>query len=523
MVLSDANKELDTVASTAVTQRSDLDVTEWEPKRLSDARASEGIVVRLDEANILKSGAPAPLSLIQGSEVKVFDNEYPEAHSGASDNSNLILLDSLTEKGDPVRKCNVLQIESEDKEAQLNRYLFHPQNTGQEDLSIFPVRTHLPGESSFSLETGEPARAPSRRPLSPASRAETAYTRKQGACDECRILKRKCLHRLQERASPADGVEIIQGDMSIANARKRVAFDYPIRRRRPKIDNSATSEHAVSQNARSTTPCRKTSSIQNGTRRTCRLPRPSISRTRDNQGRTSTLAATPSFEGSGPERSLLSTPVGPNFSWEEMPEYQIVMTGELSRNPLVVPSNESNGTPETDQSAASQALGTQTLTNPYQTGPSSSVLASSSEQHAVSSWDMESLQVRQSHTTTDNQVTQDSDYPHMQSAFTQSNPVILPRYAVSTAIETQQKSRGTPEVELMEPYGPRNLNLYGDFPWLDNGGTEKSPEMDMDFNWDDNLMFPSDSVFSVLESAESTSGSGFTPPSDDSSRDPTTQ
>ncbi|MCJ1397693.1 hypothetical protein MMC11_000889 [Xylographa trunciseda] len=584
MVLSDENKELDTVESTALIQCSDSDVSEREPQRISDVSAPEGVIIRSDEENILNTDVPTPLPLIQGSEVKLLEYDNSEAHSHALGSSNnLFLRDNLMEKGDPVRERDVLQIESEDKEAQLNRYLFHPQNAGQEELSIFAVRTRLPGESSFSLETGEPAKAPPKRPLSPASRAQAAYTRRHGACNKCRAQKKKCLHRLQERAIPSNDTEPTQGDMPIGNTRNRAAFDYPRRHRRPEIDNIAKSEHIVSENAGSMTLSRrKPSSIKSGTKRARRLPTSDISQTRANHGETSPVVASPHFEGTGTGRELSLIAVEPPFPWGVLPEHQIVTavsprtddlhtdqsdftlpiqsrshdalrervlaTGELSRNPLITLRNQPHGAPvnvdqtvvstendlthslhedrpsaafprmsqmrtrafhtntndhDTSKSASSQAPSTSILTHTPQIGPSSSVLAISSEPHAVSSWDTECLQVEQFHTATEDEGTYDADYSQMHSAYMQSDPVTSPGQATSMAIAA-------------------NFNVYGDFPWLDDGDIEKLCEMDMDLTWDDDPMFPSDSGFSFLESGDSTSGSGLTPPSEDSGRDPTT-
>ena len=52
-------------------------------------------------------------------------------------------------------------------------------------------RTRYPGESSYSLATGDPATAPPRRAYSPVRRAEVAYTRSHGgACPECKKKKK---------------------------------------------------------------------------------------------------------------------------------------------------------------------------------------------------------------------------------------------------------------------------------------------------------------------------------------------
>ncbi|MCJ1395689.1 hypothetical protein MMC18_008575 [Xylographa bjoerkii] len=57
-------------------------------------------------------------------------------------------------------------------------------------------RTIYPGQSCFSLETGEPATAPKKWPYSPVRKAEVAFVRGRGACDVCKKRKKACRHRL---------------------------------------------------------------------------------------------------------------------------------------------------------------------------------------------------------------------------------------------------------------------------------------------------------------------------------------
>ncbi|KAL9119346.1 MAG: hypothetical protein Q9187_004103 [Circinaria calcarea] len=91
----------------------------------------------------------------------------------------------------------------------LEYYLFNQENPVSEDLFVYAVR--LPGESSFSAVTGEPATRAPRRPLSPNSRAQTAHTRNNGgSCTDCRKKKKRCSHVLQELEA------IINGDSMIS-------------------------------------------------------------------------------------------------------------------------------------------------------------------------------------------------------------------------------------------------------------------------------------------------------------------
>ena len=71
----------------------------------------------------------------------------------------------------------------------LEYHLFNPENPINKDLITYAVR--LPRESSFSLETLEPATTPRRRPHSPNSRARIARVRKNGgACADCKKKKK---------------------------------------------------------------------------------------------------------------------------------------------------------------------------------------------------------------------------------------------------------------------------------------------------------------------------------------------
>ncbi|MCJ1397694.1 hypothetical protein MMC11_000890 [Xylographa trunciseda] len=133
---------------------------------------------------------------------------------------------------------SVLRIDSRSKEAQLEGYLFHPDNPWNTEWTVNAVtRIPLPGESIFSLETGEIISTPPRRPYSPTRRAEVAYIRSNGgACEECKKSKRACRHRLQE----------LQTILSMPSSRRArtptgyvahnhpgtAAFEYPTRSRR---------------------------------------------------------------------------------------------------------------------------------------------------------------------------------------------------------------------------------------------------------------------------------------------------
>ncbi|MCJ1384878.1 hypothetical protein MMC17_007996 [Xylographa soralifera] len=577
----------DIIEPTSALRPSNLDVTKtYDTRESSNTNTPEGIMVHADKHEnpgtvILDENIPGfNLDVLEVSKFKTL----PDITS--SSNSSRVLPDSVIEKGSLMRERNVLQIESEDKEAQLQRYLFHPENRRYEEFIILPAHIRLPGEGSFSLATGEPAIAPLRRPLTPKSRAQAAYTRRQGACSECRAQKRKCLHRLQERAIPSEDVEITQEDVTIASVRNRAAFDYPTRRRRPEVDSIATSVQSVSEDARSISfSGRRTSSIQYGTSRARRLSIPSTTRIRANP-----VVASPIFEGSGVERGLPSVTVRSNFSQEVLPEYQtaitvsfgartldndqsnhappiqphhndilrglVLATGEYTRNLQITPYHELNGastnadqmflvndndlshnhhenSPSTAFPSLSQTRTTtayintndcSTLQGATSQAPCTPILTNtSSEQPAQSSYDIECFQVGQFHTTTENQITRDTDYSRTHGVYTVPHSATLPGQAFSMANAMQQRSRGMPEIDLLEPYGPGDLNLYGDFQWLNDCGTEKSSEMDMDLSWEDGQMVASDSGFSFLESGDSTSGSSLTPPSDGSGRDPTTQ
>ncbi|MCJ1473369.1 hypothetical protein MMC13_002020 [Lambiella insularis] len=72
-------------------------------------------------------------------------------------------------------------------------------------------RTKFPGQSCFSLETGEAATAPRKQPYSPGRRAEVAYVRSNGgACLSCKKHKKACCHKLEDYRSghttEADGL-----------------------------------------------------------------------------------------------------------------------------------------------------------------------------------------------------------------------------------------------------------------------------------------------------------------------------
>ena len=89
-------------------------------------------------------------------------------------------------------KGSVAQIGSIDKQSRLNDYLsVNPEDPWNQEWVVYAARTPLPGESSYSLETGEPATTPRRRPYDSRRRAEVAYTRNNGgACSHCRRMHR---------------------------------------------------------------------------------------------------------------------------------------------------------------------------------------------------------------------------------------------------------------------------------------------------------------------------------------------
>lgn len=84
---------------------------------------------------------------------------------------------------------NLLRGEFVSKAAQIEAFLSNPNSPWNSQLIAYS-RVTLPGESSFSLETGEPATAPRRQPHSPRRRMEILQTRRFGACPACRRAKR---------------------------------------------------------------------------------------------------------------------------------------------------------------------------------------------------------------------------------------------------------------------------------------------------------------------------------------------
>lgn len=83
---------------------------------------------------------------------------------------------------------NVLQLDTIDKQSPLNDYFsVNSDDPWNQEWVVYAARTLLPGESSYSLETGEPATTSRRRPYDPRRRAEVAFTRNNGgACERCR-------------------------------------------------------------------------------------------------------------------------------------------------------------------------------------------------------------------------------------------------------------------------------------------------------------------------------------------------
>ena len=174
------------------------------------------------------------------------------------------------------------------------------------------------------------------------------------------------------------------------------------------------------------------------------------------------------------------------------------------------------------QGIPSEALSTLISTD-VSRSTSTSAMTHSLEQRGASTQEIESFQIQQHPTVTENQVVHSANHSQTQSTFFPEMPATLSSNSVSTAHERQWPPRDSPNIQPLEPYGPGNLNLYGDFPWLDDGSTEKSSEMDIELSWEDYLLFPSHPDFSLTESGDSTSGSGFTPPSDDNGGDATAQ
>ena len=115
------------------------------------------------------------------------NNLKPSAVHSSWEQQTASPVDPGIRKGPGVNLHNVLQIDSIDKQSRLNDYLSvsHDDPWNQEWV-VYAARTLLPGESSYSLETGEPATTSPRRPYDPRRRAEVAFTRKNGgACELC--------------------------------------------------------------------------------------------------------------------------------------------------------------------------------------------------------------------------------------------------------------------------------------------------------------------------------------------------
>ena len=104
---------------------------------------------------------------------------------------------STPSKGtDTLNDCTLACIGSRSKEAELEEYLFHPDNPWNKEWAVYAVpRIPLPGESIFSLHTGEVVSTSPRSQYSPARRAEVAFVRNNGgACNACRKSKRAASH-----------------------------------------------------------------------------------------------------------------------------------------------------------------------------------------------------------------------------------------------------------------------------------------------------------------------------------------
>lgn len=113
-------------------------------------------------------------------------NERPHVEADVSQS----LHDDLAKKDTVLRKHTVLCIEPQDKESRIRQYLYSEDSPWNQEWVVYVARTPLPGESSFSVETLEPAIASPRRAYSSRRRAEVAYTRSNGgACGNCRRNK----------------------------------------------------------------------------------------------------------------------------------------------------------------------------------------------------------------------------------------------------------------------------------------------------------------------------------------------
>ncbi|MCJ1294186.1 hypothetical protein MMC34_005743 [Xylographa carneopallida] len=397
--------------------------------------------------------------------------------------------------------------------------------------------------------------------------------------------KSKCLHRLQERVTPLDDGERIHDDITLLNAPNRAAFDYPTRRRRPEVDSNANSEQSVSEDTTPITPSgRRTSSIANRARRARTFPISSVAPIKANPAAAILISEGSGADVSIPsllmeddfsEEVLFEDPVmkvvshgaddlDPNqvdhvFPVRRRTDYMngfVHTTGEDSRNSQNFRNNDANiannssrsryvnvsisGFPSSSQTrttagyfdarecntllgVTSQTPSTLMQTITPNIERSNSRLKYSSRPPAQSSWDIECLQVGQLNTATETHFTRDTDDFQTYEAHTLTNSMMLPGQGFTMATITELQSREIPEIQLLEPYGPGNLNFYGDFQWLKDNDSDKYSEMDLHLSWDDGLTFPRDPHFSFLENENSTSGSSLTPPSDDADRDSSSQ
>ena len=150
----------------------------------------------------------------------------------ASWEQEAVTLDTLVASKDSVVSFdnnsynNALPIGQAGKLSRLRDYLsVNPEDPWNQEWVVYAARTPLPGESSFSLQTGEAATTSRRRRYNTRRRAEVAFTRiNGGACEGCRRRRRavsniscpnppeillkqelQCPHRLQELGAVIDG------------------------------------------------------------------------------------------------------------------------------------------------------------------------------------------------------------------------------------------------------------------------------------------------------------------------------
>ncbi len=164
----------------------------------------EYITATVDRLLDTPGQTPAQLDLQDASSEEYTQPPTPPAASeGEHDEQNIESVitpsESSTSPKDSRANVNDSNISRTWKHSLLEDYLcIKPEDPWNQELVAYAARTRLPGESSFSVETGEPATIPRRQRYNPRRRAEVAYTRNNGgACEGCRRNRRAVSHMFQ--------------------------------------------------------------------------------------------------------------------------------------------------------------------------------------------------------------------------------------------------------------------------------------------------------------------------------------